>query len=313
MATTAVPMAGDQGESDSKHWYRLLFIWLAISVVIDALWIFAVGPHVPPGRQTDSAAGQQFDIVVITAVALPVMAAVLTYFGYAIVVFRQRKDEPLTDGPPIRGDLKIQTLWITITTLVVTFMFVFGTYELIVPAGAGGAEGPVPIWTPSGTKPLVIQVIGQQWKFTYRYPSFGGFETNDLVIPANTEIAFHVTSLDVIHSFWAYNLGVKADANPSSDNVAFTKTNNQLGPFSVRCSELCGLWHGAMWSYGYEMSQSAFHTWALATATKLAKTTATLPPFAWTYTPDANGADGGYYPDTKVPYSPSQVYGAKQS
>ena len=32
-----------------------------------------------------------------------------------------------------------------------------------------------------------------------------------------------MTSLDVIHSFWAYQLGVKADANPGVNNVAYTK------------------------------------------------------------------------------------------
>ena len=96
---------------------------------------------------------------------------------------------------------------------------------------------------------LPIQVIGQQWKWTYRYPTFGGFETADLVVPDHTAIAFHVTSLDVIHSFWAYQLGVKADANPGQDNVAYT-TPDQLGSFVVRCDELCGLWHGAMYDYG---------------------------------------------------------------
>ena len=30
-----------------------------------------------------------------------------------------------------------------------------------------------------------------------------------------------MTSLDVIHGFWAYKLGVKADANPQVDNVAY--------------------------------------------------------------------------------------------
>ena len=44
---------------------------------------------------------------------------------------------------------------------------------------------------------LPIQVIGQQWKFTYRYPTFGGFETDQLVIPNDTSIEFNVTSLDV--------------------------------------------------------------------------------------------------------------------
>ena len=58
-----------------------------------------------------------------------------------------------------------------------------------------------------------------------------------------------MTSLDVIHSFWAYQLGVKADANPGVDNVAYT-TAKQMGGFTVRCNELCGIWHGAMYDYG---------------------------------------------------------------
>ena len=44
------------------------------------------------------------------------------------------------------------------------------------------------------------------------------------MIPANTLVEFHVTSLDVVHSFWAYQLGVKADANPGQDNIAYVKT-----------------------------------------------------------------------------------------
>ena len=69
------------------------------------------------------------------------------------------------------------------------------------------------------------------------------------MLPVDTTIAFHVTSLDVIHDFWAYQIGVKADANPDYDNVAYT-TTKQLGSFTVRCAELCGIWHGAMYDYG---------------------------------------------------------------
>jgi cytochrome c oxidase subunit II len=131
------------------------------------------------------------------------------------------------------------------------------------------------------------------------------------VVPVNTAIAFHVTSLDVIHSFWAYQLGVKADANPQADNVAFT-TPTQLGFFTVRCDELCGLWHGAMYNEGQVVSQSAFESWATTTQHQLAQNTSYLPPFAYYYVPDANGADGGYYPDNVDPYSPAETYGAPQ-
>ena len=105
---------------------------------------------------------------------------------------------------------------------------------------------------------------------------------------------------------------IKADANPGFNNVAFTQTK-QLGTFVVRCSELCGLWHGAMFDYGQVVTQAAFMKWATATEAANAQNTKNLPAFAWTYTPSANGASGGYYPGgTLTPYSPIETYGAKQ-
>ena len=129
-------------------------------------------------------------------------------------------------------------------------------------------------------------MIGQQWTWTYRYPQFGGMESTELMLPVNTEVTFHVTSLDVIHSFWAYQLGVKADANPQVDNVAFT-TPQALGSFVVRCSELCGIWHGAMFNYGLVETQTAFQSWASGVQAKEQSdgVLAALPPFALTYDP----------------------------
>jgi len=58
------------------------------------------------------------------------------------------------------------------------------------------------------------------------------------------------------------------------------------------------------------VTAAQFQAWATATRAQLAENTALLPPYALTYTPDANGADGSYYPDTKDPYSPVETYGA---
>ena len=212
---------------------------------------------------------------------------------------------PVVDGPPLRSHWRVQAGWVLVTTAIVVGLFIFGTYELIVPFGAGSGEGPSPIWVPNnGKSVLPIQVIGQQWVWTYRYPTFGGFETTQLMIPAHTAVAFHVTSLDVIHDWWAYQLGVKADANPGVDNVAFTKTTGKLGKVTVRCDELCGIWHGAMYDYGYVVPKAKFEQWGHAMEKKLAPITKTLPKFAWRYFPSANGAFPGppYYPPKADPF-----------
>ena len=309
-APAAEGAAPDDTATQPSHWWRLIAIWVVLSAILDPLFYIFAGPHIPPGRMTSTAGGAQFDFNVLFVIALPVMLGVWIFMIYAIVMWRSSRGGPEpVGGPAARGNMPIQVGWILTTTVIVLFLAGFGTYELVQPEGAGGAQGPSPIWTPTSHTVLPIQVIGQQWKFTYRYPTYGGFETTELVIPDNTTVAFHVTSLDVIHSFWAYQLGVKADANPASDNVAFT-TTSQLGTFIVRCSELCGIWHGAMYNSGVVVTPSAFQQWATATRIRLAANTKLLPPFAYTYIPDANGADGGFYPDNVDPYSKVETYGA---
>lgn len=282
-------------DPNRRHWQILLLVVVVGTAIIEPVIWFLVRVHMPPGRETTAAQGDQFDAAVLTMMASPVVIAVVAFFVYAMVVWRLPKGAPLVDGPPIRSNFKVQAGWIIVTSGIVMGAFIFGTYELIVPAGAGGGEGPSPIWTPASKSILPVQVIGQQWQWTYRYPTYGGFETTQLVLPDNTTIAFHVTSLDVIHDWWAYQLGVKADANPQVDNVAFARTQ-QTGKVTVRCDELCGIWHGAMYNYGYVVNRTTFNSWAKKTETRLAPLTRLLPKFAWSYTPSANGAGGGYYP-----------------
>jgi cytochrome c oxidase subunit II len=298
--------------STAHHVWRIVAIWAFVAIVGDVVWYFFAAAHVPPGRMTNMATGAQFDFNVLFYIAVPVIAGVWTYGAYALWTWRAGRAGPgdAEVGKYARSNVRLQFAWIGLTTVLVMFLFGFGTYELVAPGGAGGAQGPNPVWTPTSKTVLPIQVIAQQWKFTYRYPTFGGMETSTLVVPNNTSIAFHVTSIDVIHSFWAYQLGVKADANPQVDNVAYA-TTDQLGTFTVRCSELCGIWHGAMYNFGRVVSKTAFLKWGLLSERATANNTKYLPPFAWTYSPTANGATGVFAnTSTQDPYSKVQKYGA---
>jgi len=321
--TTQVPQAGP---GEPSHGRRIFLIAIVLGIVADLLLWFVLGPHLPPGTMTNSAAENQRAIKLMAVMSAPVVVLVVTYFVYAMVVWRHREGDD-EDGPPIHGNTRIQTTWIVGTTVVVLALAVYGTAALWTANGAGAGEGPAPIFNPAGARRtvaqhkapwspgqvLVVQVIGQQWRFTYRYPQFGSFETTELVLPVGTEVQFDVTSLDVIHSFWAYQLGVKADANPGVDNVAYAKPR-QTGTFTVRCAELCGLWHGAMFNYGKVVSLGQFQAWASATRTRFATVTAILTkcePYATTYDPTVirsacsgpvmkklgiTSAGGGYYP-----------------
>ena len=271
--------------SEPRHGLRIFLIWLPLTIIADLLIWFVAYPHFPPGRMTDQAQGQQFDIGIMTILVTPVLLFIWVYFAYALIVWRRRAGDD-DDAAPIHGNTRIQATWITTTAVIVLGLFVFGTVQLIVPAGAGAGEGPSPIWKPHVNQMLQVQVIGQQWAFTYRFPQFGGIETTQLELPLGEEVQFNVTSIDVIHSFWAYKLGVKADANPGVNNVAFAKAQ-ELGGFTVRCNELCGLWHGAMFNSGQVVTPTSFVAWANAIRAKETRTglLTALPAYSLTYDP----------------------------
>ena len=272
------------------HARRIAALSIVGTAIVLPLVIFVLGPNMPPGKRTTGASSQVTDNTVLLVVMTPFTVFILVYLAYAIAAFRAPAGEGLRDGPPIRGHVASQIAWLALTSAAVLFLAIFGTAELFASNGSGGGEGPKPIAKPGGSV-LPVQVIGQQWEFTFRYPTYGGVETAELVLPVNRQIEFHVTSLDVIHSFWAYELGVKADANPGVDNVAYVKAKT-TGDFQIRCAELCGLWHGYMFDTGHVVAEAQFTAWIAAQRKRFTAVQKYLPPYSLTYLPDPQARAG---------------------
>ena len=268
------------------HARRILAMWLVSVAVATPLIVFVLGPHLPPGDMTSEASEQTSANIVMTAVCTPIVLLIVIYFAYAVVVFRAR-GPAIEDGAPVRGHGPTQTLWLVLTSATVLSLAVWGSLVLVVSAhGAGGGQGSSPVDPPAHAKQaLQVQVIGQQWNWTYRFPQTGGLETDQLELPADTLVELHVTSLDVTHSFWAYELGVKADAVPGTDNIAFVHTH-RTGSFSIRCAELCGLWHGHMFQTGHIVSHADWMTWLSAEQAGNKLNQKYLPPYGPYYFPD---------------------------
>jgi cytochrome c oxidase subunit II len=273
---------------EPPHLRRILILWIALSVVATPILVIFWDPGLPPGKQASEASGQVTDNTVLIGVATPITALLVVYFAYVLIVFRERGPEP-QEGVAIRGDHRVQTTWLVLTSMIALGLAIYGTVRLL-ENGAGGGQGPDPLSKPSG-KRLEVQVIGQQWNFTYRFPSFGGVETLHLQLPVDREVELHVTSLDVVHSFWAHQLGVKADANPGVDNIAYVHPI-ETGTFDIRCAEVCGLWHGHMFDTGRVVSNSRFLAWIQNQQAELGPATRALPPFSRQYFPDPPGRAG---------------------
>jgi cytochrome c oxidase subunit 2 len=267
----------------------------AIRVLVGTWLILAVAGDIglglapmPPGQASNAASDESFVIKLLAVIAWPVFSAVLAALYLTLVVNRRTPPEGEVSAAALRGNPRVQTIWIAATLVVVLSLAVYGTIALAQDQPGGGISTvSAALANPTSTdQPLEVQVIAQQWWFTYRYPSEGGIETSQLVLPVNQKIQFHVTSLDVTHSFWFYALGVKADAVPLNDNV-FTATPTQIGTFRIQCGELCGLWHGNMAdNTAMVVSSSDFAAWIQQQTALDAPVMKYLPPYSHTYEPD---------------------------
>jgi cytochrome c oxidase subunit 2 len=271
--------------ADRPHAIRLAIMWIVLSVlgIIAVLQI-----QYPPYDQTVQGQDQSRTLALLTAIATPVFIGVVILIVYSAIYFRRSGPE-LVDGPPMKGNTPVQVVWISVSAIIVLFLAFVGITTLAtnssaqtVPGQSGSLAGGT---AGNAGSEMQVQVIAQQWYFTYRYADYGGVETTHLYLPVDRPVELHVTSLDIIHSFWAYQLGVKADANPGVDNV-FHVTPQKTGSFQVRCAELCGLWHGQMSdAEGQVVSQSDFDTWIAQQQQDYAAIQKVVPSYAPYYFP----------------------------
>ncbi len=271
-------------EADRPHVVRLAVIWVILSIIgiIAVLQI----PY-PPYDNSVQGQDQSRTMALMTVLATPVFIGVVMMIVYSAIYFR-RTGQDLADGPPMLGNTPVQVAWIGVSTIVVLFLAFVGITTLATNSSAQtvpGQSGNLAGGSAGAGSEMQVQVIAQQWYFTYRYADYGGVETTHLYLPLNRPVELHITSLDIIHSFWAYQLGVKADANPGVDNI-FHVTPQKLGSFQVRCAELCGIWHGQMSdSEGQVVSQSAFDTWIAQQQQDYAAIQKAMPSYAPYYFP----------------------------
>ena len=164
---------------------RLAVIWVILSVIgVVAVLLFL---HIPPGDQTVQGTDQSNTMLLMTALATPIFIGVVMMIVYSAIYFRRTGTE-LADGPPMLGNAPVQIVWIAGSAIIVLFLAFVGITTLATNSSAQTVPGQSSGTASGAGTEMQVQVIAQQWYFTYRYPSFGGFESAHLVIPADREI-----------------------------------------------------------------------------------------------------------------------------
>lgn len=202
----------------------------------------------------------QQTIFVFTLVSIPITAFVFAVLLYSLFGWKGKggATPPNNDNPAIRNNTVAVITWTVSTSLLAAFLVVWGLIELAdITADSYGTQSVT--GQPRTDNALVVNVTGQQWVWTFEYPQYNRFASDILYLPKDRPVLFNVTSVDVIHNFWAVELGIKIDANPG----AITQTGvtpNKEGIFNVRCAELCGLHHAYMETQIRVLPETSFET-----------------------------------------------------
>lgn len=216
------------------------------------------------------------------------------FFAYALYRFRQRRN-PRARYKPVKSKalLGVEVGVVVVeVALLVGLAIPFWSREIV--AQPAAAENPVE-----------VRVVAQQFAWNIHYPGLDGkfgrtdarliddqanplgldrddpagqddvVTINQLYLPVNRPVTVHLTTLDVVHSFFVPEFRVKQDAIPGmSIPISFTPTvttesmrayyQDEARNYEIACAQLCGLGHFRMRGYVTVLEPEAFEAWLAA-------------------------------------------------
>ena len=193
---------------------------------------------------------------VITGV---VFCAVVLFMAYAVYRYRHREGVSASYEP----ESKKLEIWLTgVTSVAIAAMLAPGLVVwddyIRVPPGAS-----------------VVEVVGQQWTWTFRLPGNDGVlgtvdarrigsenpfglnpddpkgqddvlvNSNELRLPVGKPVKVVLRSIDVLHDFFVPQIRAKMDLVPGMATY-FWFTPERAGTYDILCAELCGTGHSMM-------------------------------------------------------------------
>ncbi|MGB5303519.1 MAG: cytochrome c oxidase subunit II [Gemmatimonadota bacterium] len=164
----------------------------------------------------------------------------------AILRFRERPGGP--EPKATHGNTLLEISW-TLAPAIILVLIAIPTIKTI--------------WDvdrPARGESLVVEAVGHQWWWEFRYPDLGIVTANELHIPVGQQIDVRLTSADVIHSFWFPRLGGKRDVIPGHETQIWF-TADSAGLYLGQCAEFCGLSHALMKMELVAESPADFEVW----------------------------------------------------
>jgi cytochrome c oxidase subunit 2 len=174
-----------------------------------------------------------------------IFSLIIVFILYSVVVFR-RKPGDTSEGAYFKSNISLEIAW-TVIPLAVVMGFGIWSASHLSEITAGEPDE------------LVVEVTGFQFGWRFDYPDVG-VSSNQLYLPLGRQTLLNITSQDVIHSFWVPEFRIKQDAVPGRWTT-LRVTPSEIGDYRVRCAELCGYAHSAMYAPVVVVEPDDFEVW----------------------------------------------------
>lgn len=177
----------------------------------------------------------------IPAIIMSILIFAVTAWAlfYSVIKFRERKGET-REPAQFHGNNLLEIGLIAVPFLIVTVLAVLTARTIV------RVNNPAVYAKNVSGAPVQVDVLGRQFWWNFTYPELGKFANgNEMVIPQGRPIRTNVTAGDVMHQFWAPNIGGQRAAIPGVQKE-YTLDIDRPGIYQGNCSQLCGPSHANM-------------------------------------------------------------------
>ena len=238
-------------------------ILLSLGVALTALLSGCANvPHTTVLPKTEAA--QKIQDLYVLIFWLAVAVFILTQGGLLWVLWRFRARPGHELPEQTHGNTTLEIGWTIAPAVILVIMAVPTIRTIFELESAPPAQA-------SGLPPLVVEVVGKQWWWEFRYPEIRKpngeplVTANEMVIPTGRTVYLHIISDNVIHSFWVQQLMGKIDAMPNHENKIWF-TAEDPGQYFGQCAEYCGIQHAQMRMNVIAMAPADYEAWAQRSA-----------------------------------------------
>jgi cytochrome c oxidase subunit 2 len=221
--------------------YRLFFLLVLVPGCAEASSHSIFSPASP---NASAVTDLFWAIIGIAAVIFVVVEGALFY---ALFAYRARPGR--TPGT-FTGNPRLEIIWTAIPAIILAIVFALTASTVFA------------IRVPTGD-PIEINAIAHQWWWEFDYAGDGFITANALHVPVGETVVVHLSSGDVIHSFWPPSLTPKWDAIPGRVQTLWFSAQ-AAGVYQGNCSEFCGVSHAWMYFPIQAEDASAYQSWVLA-------------------------------------------------